>query len=172
MKTQSRENRLNLIITCLRDKGCRITPQRMAVIKTLLESTEHPTVERIHEQVKREFPMTSLATVYKTVSMLKDMGEVMQLEPNDHRAHYDGRDPYSHPHLICIRCNKIMDTEVIELSELSAGIAQSYGYLIVNQRLDFFGICPYCQEMERRNIQIKETISQQGARNVKQEIIG
>jgi Fur family peroxide stress response transcriptional regulator len=166
---RDQQTQLASIITRLRDKGHRLTPQRMAIINTLITNDEHPSVDQIYEQVKQEFPMTSLATVYKTIAMLKSIGEVMELDLNDHRAHYDGKKPYSHPHLICIRCKKIIDTEISGMAELSNNIAQTYGYLIVNQRLDFFGICPECQELELQN---KETPQPQGANDVKQKIIG
>ena len=144
------DNQLATIITRLREKGHRLTPQRMAVIKALLLSDEHPSVVQIYDQVKQEFPMTSLATVYKTIAMLKGIGEVIELDINEQRLRYDAKKPYAHPHLICIRCNKIIDTEIGGMTELSNNIAQTYGYLIVNQRLDFFGICPHCQEIEQK----------------------
>jgi Fur family peroxide stress response transcriptional regulator len=140
--------RLDEMITRLKERGHRLTPQRMAVLKILATDEGHPSVEQIYERVEVDFPMTSLATVYKTVTLLKEMGEVLELGFSDGSNRYDGNKPYSHPHLICTQCKNIVDPQVVTLSELPQKVAQSTGYRIVSQRLDFFGICPQCQEKE------------------------
>jgi Fur family peroxide stress response transcriptional regulator len=118
----------------------------MAVLKILLNNTEHLGVEQIYERVRVDFPMTSLATIYKTVAVLKDMGEVLELNFGDSGSRYDGSKPYSHPHLVCLQCKSISDVDVGSLSELPQQVAQQTGYRIVSHRFDFFGVCPRCQE--------------------------
>ena len=140
--------RLDEMITSLKEQGHRLTPQRMAVLKILAADEGHPSVEQVYERVKVDFPMTSLATIYKTVTLLKEMGEVLELGFSDGSNRYDGNKPYPHPHLICTKCKNIVDPEVATLSELRQKVAQSTGYQIVSHRLDFFGICPQCQEKE------------------------
>ena len=140
--------RLDELVIRLRERGHRLTPQRMAVLKVLATSQEHPSVEQIYERVKVDFPMTSLATIYKTVTLLKKMGEVWELGFSDDSNRYDGNKPYPHPHLICTRCKSIVDLEVATLSELPQEVARSTGYRILSQRLDFLGICPQCQDKE------------------------
>jgi len=140
------QTRLGELVTKLKKRDYRLTPQRMAVLKILSASEGHPSVEQIYEQVRADFPMTSLATVYKTVSLLKDMGEVLELGFSDDSNRYDGKKPYPHPHLICVKCRNITDPEITTLSELSGEVAEKTGYQIVNHRLDFFGICPQCQK--------------------------
>jgi len=139
--------RLNQLLDRLKQEGFRLTPQRMAVVKILAYSTEHPGVDQICREVKEQFPMTSPATVYKTVSLLKDMGEIMELGFGDDSNRYDGK-PYPHPHLICIRCRRIIDSDLDSLDDLSRELARRTGYRIINHRLDFFGICPDCQAAE------------------------
>jgi len=140
--------RLDGLIARLREQGYRLTPQRMAVLKFLTASEEHPSAEQIYERVKADFPMTSLATIYKTVTLLKETGEVLELGFSDDSNRYDGNRPYPHPHLICTRCRNIVDADVATLNELHRDVARSTGYRIVSHRLDFFGICPQCQERE------------------------
>jgi len=140
--------RLDELITRLKGRGHRLTPQRMAVLRILAASEEHPSVEQIYECVKADFPMTSLATIYKTMTLLKGMGEVLELGFSDGGNRYDGIRPYPHPHLICTKCRNIVDPEVPTLSELPQEVARSTGYRLVSHRLDFFGICPQCQEKE------------------------
>ncbi len=137
--------RLNEMITKLKKEGFRLTPQRLAVVKILAGNEEHLSVEKIYERVRADFPSTSLATIYKTVTLLKKVGEVMELGFVDDSNRYDGIRPYPHPHLICTKCKKILDPDIPTLSELPQEIAQKTGYSIVNHRLDFFGVCPQCQ---------------------------
>jgi Fur family peroxide stress response transcriptional regulator len=118
----------------------------MAVIKILVDKQEHLSVEQIYERVQVDFPMTSLATIYKTVAVLKDIGEILELGFSGESKHYDGSHPDPHPHLVCINCGGIIDIEVKGITELPQEVAQKTGYHIVNHRLDFFGICPECQE--------------------------
>jgi len=140
--------RLDEMITKLKERDHRLTPQRMAVLKILAANEGHPSVEQIYERVKADFPMTSLATIYKTVTLLKEMGEILELGFSNDGNRYDGIRPYPHPHLICTECKNIVDPDVATLSELRQEVAQSTGYQIVSHRLDFFGICPQCQEKE------------------------
>ncbi len=150
MKNQERslrhESRLNQMLSRVRDRHFRLTPQRMAILQILANSEEHPTVEDIYQQVKTRFPTTSLATVYKTIALLKELDEVLELGFPDGSNRYDGNRPYPHPHAICTKCKKIMDPEISSVDELSEEMRQKTGYTISFHRLDFFGLCPECQD--------------------------
>ena len=74
--------RLQELVRVLRDRGYRLTPQRMAVLSILSASEGHPSVQQIYNQVREDFPMTSLGTIYKTVTLLREMGEVLELDLN------------------------------------------------------------------------------------------
>ena len=140
------EIRLETMIRRLRENGSRITPQRIAIFKILAASKGHPSVEKIYEQVKPIFPTTSLATVYKNVTLLKDLGEVLELAFSNDSSRYDGNRPHPHPHLVCIKCKKILDPDLASLKDVTSELTQETGFKIVNHRLDFFGICSECQK--------------------------
>jgi Fur family peroxide stress response transcriptional regulator len=140
--------RLQELTRKLRDRGHRLTPQRLAVLEILAVSKGHPTVQQIYDQMKADFPTTSLATVYKTVTLIKDMGEVLELGFSDDSNHYDGNKPFPHPHLICKKCKSIIDPEIPDLGTLPQQVAEATGYEILSHRLDFCGICPQCQDQE------------------------
>ena len=139
------EKQINSLAARLRQNGQRITPQRMAVLKVLVESAEHPRIEDIYKKVIQDFPMTSLATIYKTVATLQEMGEVRELGFGEGGNRYDPTVQPPHPHLICIECKKIEDLSVADLESLSRVVGDQSGYKIIDQRLDFFGLCPECQ---------------------------
>jgi Fur family peroxide stress response transcriptional regulator len=138
--------RLDQMLTKLKEQKFRITPQRLAILKILAVSDGHPNVEQIFKQVKADFPTTSLATLYKTVTLLKQLNEVLELGFSNSGNRYDGNRPYPHPHVICTVCGKIVDPETDTVKNISEDIAKRTGYFITDQRIDFFGICPACQK--------------------------
>jgi Fur family peroxide stress response transcriptional regulator len=139
------EQRLNQMLSKLKDHDFRLTPQRLAVLKVLALSQGHPTVERIYETVRAEFPTTSIATIYKTVNLLKQLNEVLELGFPDGSNRYDGNKPYPHPHVICTKCKKITDPNLGSLKDLTKEVIEETGFQILNHRVDFFGTCRDCQ---------------------------
>ncbi|SMC38835.1 Fur family transcriptional regulator, peroxide stress response regulator [Desulfocicer vacuolatum DSM 3385] len=138
------KKRFEIIIQKLRENGQKITPQRMAIVKILAKSTGHPSVEDIHDEIKKDFPTMSLATVYRNIVLIKSLGEVLELGFPDGRNRYDGNKPYPHPHVICIKCKKVIDSNLGSLDDLKDEVAVETGFKILNHRLDFFGICSNC----------------------------
>jgi Fur family transcriptional regulator, peroxide stress response regulator len=139
------EIRLQKMVEALRENQYRITPQRLAILKVLAESRGHPSVDAIYAQVKPNFPTTSLATIYKNVTVLKEIGQVLELGFSDDSNRYDGNKPFDHPHVVCVRCKKIVDPDVAALKDMTQELMRETGFTITRHRLDFFGICPDCQ---------------------------
>jgi Fur family peroxide stress response transcriptional regulator len=139
------QHRVRELVAALRAKGYRLTPQRLAVLRALVESTDHPSVEQVYEEVARQHPMISRATVYKTVETLKGMGQVLELEFSGAGNRYDGRRVEPHPHLVCRGCGRIEDLELPGLMREATEVAQKRGYQLLGHRLDFYGLCPECQ---------------------------
>jgi Fur family peroxide stress response transcriptional regulator len=137
--------RFDVIIQKLRDNGHKITPQRLAIVKILAKSEGHPSVENIHARITRDFPTMSLATVYKNISLIKSLGEVLELGFPDGSNRYDGNRPTPHPHVICVKCKKIVDPDLDSLDEMKKEVASETNFEILNHRLDFFGICGPCR---------------------------
>ena len=138
------QSRFESIIQKLRDRGHKITPQRMAIARLLAKSEGHPTVEDIHVQIRKDFPTMSLATVYRNIVLIKSLGEVLELGFPDGSNRYDGNKPYPHPHVVCIQCKKIVDPDLDSLDEMTKEVSLETNFTILNHRLDFFGICSDC----------------------------
>ena len=142
------EKRFETVIQKLRDNGHKITPQRLAIVKILARSEGHPSVENIHDRIKKDFPTMSLATVYKNILLIKSLGEVLELGFPDGSNRYDGNKPNPHPHVICIKCKKIVDPDLDNLDEMEKQVESDTNFKILNHRLDFFGICSNCRAEE------------------------
>jgi Fur family transcriptional regulator, peroxide stress response regulator len=138
--------RLDQMLRVLKAKGCRLTPQRLAVVKILARSEGHPSVETIYEKVKANFPTTSLATVYNTLKLLKAAGEILEIGFANMGSRYDGNKPYPHPHAICTVCGRIVDPECGSLAQLTEEMARQTGFNLTHHQICFFGLCPECQK--------------------------
>lgn len=145
-------NRLDALIKRLKDNGHRLTPQRLAIVSALANSTAHPTAEEIHKMILKDFPTTSLATVYKTITMLKEQGEIIEMSFGDMGSRFDARDAAPHPHIICTRCGKVFDLDVgesfdaVDFDAVSKLMAEKTGFRVESYRLDFYGVCSACQK--------------------------
>jgi len=146
MHAREPERRIEEMLIKLKERDFRITPQRLAILKILATSEGHPSVDDIYQEVKAEFPTTSLATVYKTISLLKELNEVLELSFPDGSNRYDGNNPVPHPHAICMKCKKSMDPELINIDSLTEEMSLKTGYKIFYHELEFFGLCPECQQ--------------------------
>jgi Fur family peroxide stress response transcriptional regulator len=130
----------------LRESGNKLTPQRLVIARILAESEGHPSVEDIYTQLRKNFPGISQATVYRNIMLFKSLGEVLEIGFAGGSTRYDGKKPYPHPHIICLKCNKIIDPDLESLRDMTKEIIDESGFEIVTYRLDFFGICPDCRE--------------------------
>lgn len=143
----SSQARFEQLVARLKEREYRLTPQRVELIRLIAASDRHPSASELynHIKVKAQFPTMSLATVYKTLDLLKELGEVLEIGLRDDN-HYDGTKPYPHPHLICTKCKKITDGELdIAVKNIVQEVEQNFGFQIVKHQLDFYGICPDCQ---------------------------
>jgi Fur family peroxide stress response transcriptional regulator len=145
VQTQA-EARYDHLVKRLRERGHRVTPQRLAILHVLSESEGHPSAEQVYARIRESYPTTSLGTVYKVIGMLKELGEVLELGFADDSNRYDGNKPYPHPHLICVKCRTIIDPEIELLGDLTREVAQRTGYEVLSHRLDFYGLCPACRQ--------------------------
>jgi Fur family peroxide stress response transcriptional regulator len=140
---------LNGMVQRLRERGHRLTPQRMAILRTVVGDPSHPTAEQIHQAIVSDFPMLSLATVYKTVNMLKEMEEIAELTV-DGCGHYD-RNTAPHPHLICEVCRAIIDLPSETLVEVLPSELEDMAFQPVRYNVEIYGLCPRCQEQKKSN---------------------
>ena len=138
------KTRFDELISILRQRNFRLTPQRVELVRLIAASHGHPSAAQLYAQIKTQFPTMSLATVYKTLALLKEMNQVLEIDLRDDR-HYDGNRPLPHPHLICLQCNQIVDGGIdIDPSSFSQ-IQAASGYQINRSQITFYGLCPDCR---------------------------
>src|SRR5205823_14431427 len=137
-------SRMEQMVEAMASRGHRVTPQRLAILEILAKSEGHPTANQVLRRVQRRFPMVGKATVYNTIQLLKDLGQVLELEFRDAANRYDGNVPEPHPHLVCTRCGRIDEATQPTLHETAERVANEVGYQILSHRVDVYGVCPSC----------------------------
>lgn len=132
------------IISALRSKGLKATSQRIAICRNVLSSREHPTAKRIYENVRRVHTTVSLATVYKTLGVLREHNLVQELSLNQGETRFD---PFMEPHLnlICERCGKIKDITDGHLKDIIEKTAKHAKFSPSRQCFVLYGLCDQCK---------------------------
>ncbi|ADL51578.1 ferric uptake regulator, Fur family [Clostridium cellulovorans 743B] len=138
------------ILQYLKEKGYKLTHQRKVVLEVIIDNVgNHLTVEELYELVKKQYPDIGLATVYRTIQLLEEMGLVLRLELDHHGiARYElvnEAENHQHHHLICNRCKKVTEVEEDHLEILENEIEKKYNFKIENHSLKFYGLCEECK---------------------------
>ena len=130
-------------IEALRSRGYKATPQRIAICRFVLSTRDHPSAQQVYDEVKRIHPTVSLATVYKTLGVLKDLNLIQELNLPQGQARFDS---YMKPHinLICLQCGNIIDLDDTTAIEITRKVASAAKFKPRGQRIDIFGICRKC----------------------------
>jgi Fur family peroxide stress response transcriptional regulator len=131
------------IIEALRNKGYKATPQRIAICRFALKSRDHPTAQKIYEEVRKMHPTVSLATVYKTLQVLRELGLVQELSLPQGQTRFDCN-MRPHVNLVCLRCGNITDLDDSAAQDIVKKVATSTEFTVAGQRLDIYGLCQNC----------------------------
>jgi Fur family ferric uptake transcriptional regulator len=146
----TRVNRVANISQQFAAQNYKLTPQREAIVKVLLDNEkDHLSVEEVYMLVKRSYPHLGLATVYRTLELLCELHIVEKMNFGDGVARYDLRGDdhvHMHHHLICNVCGKLEEIKDDWLLDLEARLANEYGFSVTDHRLDFKGTYNTCKE--------------------------
>lgn len=125
--------------------GLTLTPQRLAIYQFLAANDSHPTAEEIYRRVKPGLPSLSLGTVYRTLELFEAQGLISRVLALSPQARYDAnRD--QHHHFICVRCQRVLDSQDSRLQELPVRDTAPAGFRVLSHRVQVLGLCPACQE--------------------------
>jgi len=128
------------LISRCESQGIRLTGQRRAGGQALEESTDHPNVEDLHERALKLDPQISIATVYRTVKLLEEIGMVERHEFGGGRARYEDADREHHDHLIDINSGQVIEFIDPEIEALQQAIATRLGYRLKGHRMELYGV--------------------------------
>jgi Fur family peroxide stress response transcriptional regulator len=139
------ERKLDDLVQRCRDRGMHITPQRMAIYRALLEAEDHPSPEVLYQRVRPQMPSLSLATIYKALDTLVELGLVQEVSPLSESKRYDANLD-KHHHLICTECKSVIDIYDASLDRIDRiGLARRpAGFVPQSVHVQVLGICAAC----------------------------
>ncbi len=132
-----------------RDVGLKITPQRIAIYRELLNTDEHPSADRLHEKVRKTFPNISLDTVNRTLLTLNEIGAAHVVEGSGDAKRFDGG-LEKHQHFKCVKCKRIIDFHHKPFDNIKLPKEISKKYTVLRKTVYFEGICDLCKQSKIR----------------------
>ena len=130
-------------VSLLKQSGLKVTPQRLSVLR-ILDRHTHPTIDELYDEILKENPSVSLATVYKNINTLKDEGLVVEVNIVNQKARYD---IYEHPHIhvVCENCGSVEDMSYYdsELGKYQEALEKKIGNII--ERLNIVASVKSCK---------------------------
>lgn len=130
----------------LREKGYRLTPQRLMILSAIESSHDHISAEEIYAQVAANYPDVNISTVYRTLELLKKLGMVYEIDLGEGRIRYHAEGSGHHHHLVCQTCGKVIDIEEATLSSLKDILFRDYGFSADLRHVGIFGLCGNCRQ--------------------------
>ena len=136
------------VLQQLRNKGVRMTPQRVAMLEFLASVDTHPTAEEIYKALTTDNPQVSVATVYNNLNMFIKEGVIRELTYGDNASRYDF-DLGQHYHAVCDICGKVVDLYYPVLEDVEKAAEQLTGFKVRGHRMEVYGVCPDCKKKQK-----------------------
>lgn len=131
----------------LKDKGLKVTGQRMLVLETMAAHPgEHLTAEEIFDLARKRSPDIGLATIYRALQVLVQLGVLDKISFDDGFARYElsremGQDGHHHHHAICLGCRMVFSLEEDLLGPLEQNLMERLGFLVTDHQVKLYGYC-------------------------------
>lgn len=132
----------------LRELGYRLTPQRMLILAAVAEADGHMGVDEVHRRAKEAYPYMDIATIYRTLHLLKKVGVVTEVAIGD-RMHYELTDPHGkHHHMVCRLCHGAFNLSPHYLEEFHSTLVSEFGFEPDLEHFAISGVCASCREKD------------------------
>jgi Fe2+ or Zn2+ uptake regulation protein len=131
------------------ERGLPVTVQRRVVLEALLEAEDHPSADQVLVKVRQRVPGISQATVYRGLDLLVEMGLARKTCNPGRHCRYDAN-IHRHHHLVCDRCERMVDLEDPTLNDLPMPDRNLTGFHLVDYTIQFRGTCPDCLRAQHR----------------------
>ena len=118
--------------------------EKQAILEFLRSTFSHPTADSVYIEMRKEMPSISLGTVYRNLRLLKEDGEINELELAGSLSRFDGQ-TRPHYHFRCEKCCRVFDLDENVDVSLNGRIAEKTGFTVLNHILEFRGLCLDCQ---------------------------
>jgi Fur family transcriptional regulator, ferric uptake regulator len=134
----------------LRGEGYRLTPQRQLVWEALRRADHHLTAEQIHDEVSQTVPDFNLASVYRTLTLLAELGLAKEVRLGDGRGSWELAHPDEEFHLVCRSCRSVSHHRGTLVEQMREHLHDSHGFAAEDVDLVVHGLCAACARATRR----------------------
>ena len=132
-------------VQALKASGHRLTPQRLMILSAVRHAGAHITAGDIMQQVKESYPYIDVSTVYRTMTVLKQMRLVSETDMGGGESRYEWIEKARHHHLICRSCDRVSLLDHKYLVTLGTEVLEDYGFQADIDHFAIFGLCEDCQ---------------------------
>jgi len=139
------KEQMDIFWTRCREAGLKVTPQRTAIYKALIESKEHPSADMLYRKVRKVFPNISLDTVNRTLLTLAEIGAAFIVEGSGDVKRFDGY-LETHQHFKCVKCRRIVDFHHKPFDNIPVPRSISKKFTVLRKTVYFEGICDLCRK--------------------------
>jgi Fur family transcriptional regulator, peroxide stress response regulator len=129
----------------LKEQHISVTPQRLEILKTIVSRYDHPSADNIYQEVRKNLPMISFNTVYKTLETFCQLGLIIKVNPLHEVARYDGNTS-PHTHMICTHCHTVQDLHWHWPDEIKLPNPSAMNFKVDCVAVHLFGLCQDCQK--------------------------
>jgi Fur family peroxide stress response transcriptional regulator len=147
MSQRVSRGRLEALEAACRRHGLPLTVQRRVVLEALAGRTDHPTADQLLVDVRTRLPDLSRTTVYRVLETLVRLGLAVKTCTPGSAVRFDPRTERHH-HLVCLRCDRVMDLHAPSLDRLRLSTVKASGFEISDYSVHFRGTCPECRRRE------------------------
>ena len=128
----------------LRGEGYRLTPQRQLVWEVLRNAEHHLTAEDIHAEVSRTVPDFNVASVYRTLTLLQELGLAHEVRLGEARGHWEVAHPDDEFHLVCRVCGSVTHHQGDLVEQVRTHLSGGHGFAVEDVDLVVHGVCERC----------------------------
>ncbi|MBM3926077.1 MAG: transcriptional repressor [SAR202 cluster bacterium] len=137
-------------IESLRERGVRLTPQRMLILNIVAHSDDHLGVDEVYGRAKESYPYIDVATVYRTLHLLKKLGVVTEVAIGD-RLHFELTDPHrKHHHMVCRACGGAYNLDPAYLKAFRQTLVKEFAFEPDLDNFTVTGVCAKCAKKTGR----------------------
>lgn len=137
------------LLSVLKARGYRLTPQRHAILEALERARHHTTAEEVARKVADRFPGVDASTVYRTLELLEENALVTHTHFDDGVTRWHLASEHAHQHLVCRSCGEEQELELALLEPVSRRIRERFGFEPDMAHFSIAGLCASCQRTMR-----------------------
>ena len=138
---------INVLKDIIKERGLKYSKQREVIFTTILNSKEHLNADELNAIISKKYPdlKIGIATIYRALSFLEEVKLISSIELNSDGKKFETNSKDHHDHIICVKCNKIIEFVSEQIEQAQESVANKNGFELLDHTMYLYGICKECQ---------------------------